>query len=33
MGAAALPTHELIAPNYEGITTGGQLSLLEPGGA
>ena len=33
MGAAALPTHELIAPNYEGITTWGQLNLLEPGGA
>ena len=33
IGAAALPTHELIAPNYEGITTGGQPSLLEPGGA
>lgn len=30
IGAAALPTHDLIAPNYEGITSGGHLSLLEP---
>jgi predicted NBD/HSP70 family sugar kinase len=33
IGAAALPTHELIAPDYEGITCGGQLSLLDPIGA
>ncbi|MGA8660616.1 MAG: ROK family protein [Chthoniobacterales bacterium] len=29
LGAAALPTHDLIAPNYEGIASGDQLSLLE----
>ena len=33
IGAAALPTHDLIAPNYEGITSGGHLSLLEPSSA
>jgi predicted NBD/HSP70 family sugar kinase len=29
LGAAALPTHDLIAPNYEGIATGDHQSLLE----
>jgi predicted NBD/HSP70 family sugar kinase len=29
LGAAALPTHDLIAPNYEGIASGDHLSLLE----
>ena len=29
LGAAALPTHDLIAPNYERITSGGHRSLLE----
>jgi predicted NBD/HSP70 family sugar kinase len=28
IGAATLPTHKLIAPNYEGITNGDHLSLL-----
>ena len=29
LGAAALPTHDIIAPNYEGIANGDQLSLLK----
>lgn len=29
LGAAALPIHDLIAPNYEGIANGDHLSLLE----
>jgi predicted NBD/HSP70 family sugar kinase len=29
LGAAALPTHDLIAPNYEGIASGDHQSLLE----
>ena len=33
IGAAALPTHDLTAPHYERITSGGHLSLLDLGNA